>query len=62
MRFLDNRVHHRPSVINYTLRNNSLLAKVSRWEDVYQRSDSDHIIIVTELDSEGLGLTRPAPD
>jgi len=35
---------------------------VSKWKDVYQRSGSDHIIIVTELDSEGMALARASPD
>jgi len=61
-RFPDNPTLHRPSVIDYTLANNSLLAKVSKWKDVYQRSGSDHIIIVTELDSEGMALARASPD
>jgi len=62
MRFPDNPTLHRPYIIDYTLVNNLLLAKVLRWKDVYQRSGLDHIIIITELDSEGLGLARPAPD
>jgi len=61
-RFPDNPTLHRPSLIDYTLANNSLLAKVSKWKDVYQRSGSDHIIIVTELDSEGVTLARASPD
>jgi len=40
----------------------SYLARVSKWKDVYQRSGSDHIIIVTELDSEGMALARASPD
>ena len=61
-RFPDNPTLHRPSVIVYALANNSLLTKVSKWKDVYQRSGSDHIIIVTELDSEGVTLARASPD
>jgi len=61
-RLPDTPIIHRPSVIDYTLANNSLLARLSRWEDVYQRSGSDHVIVVTELDSEGVGLAGPAPD
>jgi len=61
-RFPDNPRLHRPSVIDYTLANNSLLAKVSKRKDVYQRSGSDHIIIVTELDSEGVALARASQD
>jgi len=33
-RFPDNPTFHRPSIIDYTLANNSLLAKVSKWKDV----------------------------
>jgi len=62
MRFADNPTLHRPSVIDYALANKSLLTKVSKWKDVYQRSGSDHIIIVTELDSEGVTLARASPD
>ena len=62
MRFPDNPTLHRPSIIDYTLANYSLLAKVSKWKDVYQRSGSDHIIIVTVLDSEGMALARASPD
>jgi len=61
-RFPDNPTLHRPSVIDYTLANNSVLAKLSKWKDVYQRSGSDHIIIVTELDSEGMAPPRASPD
>ena len=57
-RFPDNPTLHRPTVIDYTLANNSLLAKVSKWKNVYQRSGSDHIIIVTELGLEGVTLAR----
>jgi len=61
-RFPDNPTLHRPSIIDYTLANNSLLGKVSKWKDVYQRSGSDHIIIVTELDSEGVARARASLD
>jgi len=36
-RFPDNPTLHRPTVIAYTLANNSLLAKVSKFKNVYQR-------------------------
>jgi len=61
-RFPDNPTLHRPSVFHYTLANNSLFAKLSKWKDVYQRSGSDYIIIITELDSEGMTLARASPD
>jgi len=61
-RLPENPTLHRPSVIDYALANNSLLAKVSKWKDVYQTSGSEHMIIVTELDSEGVPLARVSPD
>ena len=61
-RFPDNPNLHRPSTIDYTLANASMFTKVNRWRDITQRTGSDHIVIVTEIDSEEVELARPAPD
>lgn len=61
-RFPDNPIIHRPSVLDYLIANASMLAKVSRWRDITQRTGSDHIIIVIEIDSEEVEVTRPGPD
>ena len=61
-RFLDNPNLHRPSSIDYTLANAAMFAKVTRWRDITQRIGSDQIVIVTEIDSEVVELTRLAPD
>ena len=61
-RFPDNPTIHRSSTIDYTLANTALLAKVSRWRDLFQRTGSDHIVILTEIDSQVVELARPAPN
>ena len=61
-RFPDNPELHRPSVLDYTLANAALLPKVSRWRDIFQRTGSDHIVIVTDINSEEVELATPSPD
>jgi len=61
-RFPDKLKLHRPSTIDYTLANAALLQRITRWRDVYQRTGSDHIVIVTEIDCEKVELAMPSPD
>ena len=61
-RFPDNVMLHRPSIINYSIANAAMFNKLSRWRDITQRTSSDHISIVTELDSEEIELAKPAPN
>jgi len=61
-RFPDNVMLHRPSIINYSMANAAMFNKLSRWRDIDQRTSSDHISIVTELDSEEIELAKPAPN
>ena len=61
-RFPDNPMIHRSSTIDYSLVNASMFSQVTRWRDLTQQTGSDHIIIVTEIDSEEITLARPVPD
>jgi len=61
-RFPDNPELHRPSVLDYALANAALLPKVSRWRDVFQRTGSDHIVIVIDINSEEVEIAAPSPD
>jgi len=61
-RFSNNPMLHRPSTIDYTLANASMFTKVSRWRDITQRTGSDHIVIVTEINSKEIHLARLVPD
>ena len=61
-RFSDNLNLHRPSTIDYTFANAAMFTKVTRWRDVTQRTGSDHIVLIPEIDSEEVELARPAPD
>jgi len=61
-RFPDNPELDRPPAINYILTNAALLPRVSRWQDFQQRTRSDHIVIVTNIDSEEAELAMASPD
>jgi len=61
-RFRDNPELHCPYTIDYTMANATLLPRVIRWRDIYQRTGSDHIVIITKINSEELELAMPSPN
>lgn len=57
-----NRDDHRPSCIDYTLANNKLLHFVDDWNHTLDSTGSDHIAIITTINSREIRTARPAPD